>query len=152
MIEEGGREGENLPPGQNLGQQQNQAGNIAARPEGAAPRRQQRLNRQNLSSGSILNSTMGALFFPVISSVMGDLLKYALPAKWVNRGVAFKYGSRGILQEKWGRTVVGGCLFVLLKDAIVLYCKWKKARDFGKKKILDYVGKRGSHVTTQSSV
>jgi hypothetical protein len=39
---------------------------------------------------------------------------------------------------------------VVLKDAIVLYCKWKKARDFGKKKILDYVGKRGSDANSRS--
>jgi len=31
----------------------------------------------------------------------------------------------------------------VLKDALVLYCKWKKARDFGKMKILDYVGQQG---------
>ena len=84
---------------------------------------------------------MGALFFPAISSAMGGILAATLPTKWVF-GMS-KSGPRGLLQEKWGRTIVGGCLFVVLKDALVLYCKWKKARDFGKMKILDYVGQQG---------
>jgi hypothetical protein len=87
---------------------------------------------------------MGALFFPTISSVIGELLKVTLPKDWV-----FKRG--GLLQEKWGRSIVGGCLFVVLKDALVLYCKWKKARDFGKKRVLDYVGKRGGEAAAAAS-
>ncbi len=45
----------------------------------------------------------------------------------------------GLLQQKWGRSVVGGCLFVVLKDAITLYCKWRRAKNQGKRKVLDYV-------------
>ena len=81
------------------------------------------------------STVMGALFFPAISSLMGDLIKLSLPAKWVgNQG--------GLLKQKWGRSVIGGCLFVVLKDAVVLYCKWRKAKDFGKKRILDFRGQR----------
>ena len=98
--------------------------------------------RQNVSTAQVAGTVMGALFFPAISSIMGDLLKLALPARWITKessrwGVK---GSGGILKEKWGRSIIGGCLFVVLKDAVTLYCKWKKARDFGKKRILDYVG------------
>ncbi|KAG0649788.1 Membrane-associated RING finger 5, partial [Hyphodiscus hymeniophilus] len=100
--------------------------------------------RQNISTAQVASTVMGALFFPAISSVMGDLLKAALPVKWVSKeqsGLGVRVSS-GLLKEKWGRSIIGGCLFVVLKDAITLYCKWKKARDFGKKKILDYVGER----------
>ncbi|KAL3427871.1 hypothetical protein PVAG01_01380 [Phlyctema vagabunda] len=85
---------------------------------------------------------MGALFFPAISSLMGDLLKLALPKAWVFRAARRPWrssSSSGLLHEKWGRSVVGGCLFVVLKDAIILYCKWRKAKDAGKRKILNYV-------------
>jgi hypothetical protein len=79
---------------------------------------------------------MGALFFPAISSAMGSLLKYTLPRSWV---LSEKLtGSKGLLKEQWGRSLIGGCLFVVLKDAVLLYCKWRKARDFGKRKVLEW--------------
>jgi len=85
---------------------------------------------------------MGALFFPAVAAAMGEVLKVSLPAKWVGRGVGV--GGKGLLMEKWGRSLVGGCLFVVLKDVVTLYCKWRKAKDFGKRKIIDYVGKKGN--------
>lgn len=88
---------------------------------------------------------MGALFFPAISSLMGDLLKHTLPKKWVMKTVLSlshremkALPATGLLQEKWGRSIVGGCLFVVLKDALILYVKWKRARDQGKRRVLDY--------------
>lgn len=93
--------------------------------------------RRNVSTHSLSFQFMGAVLFPAISSIMGDALKYALPTIWMRaRG-----GKPGILQHKWARSVVGGCLFVVLKDVVVLYCKWKKARDFGKKKVIDFSSK-----------
>lgn len=102
-----------------------------------APRR---LNRwalhQDVSAAYIATTVMGALAFPAISSAMGEVIK-TMPLKWRER-----IGG-GLLREKWGRSVVGGCLFVVLKDMVTLYCKWRKAKDFGKRKVLDYVGKKG---------
>lgn len=126
-----------------------QGGNMAA--EGAQPaagrnedavapnQNQNRINqndawelRRNINASSIFLKMMGALFFPAVSSVMGDALKLALPSLWLRQ--------RGLLQHKWGRSIIGGCLFVVLKDVVLLYCKWKKARDFGKKRIRDFTG------------
>ena len=70
---------------------------------------------------------------------MGDVLNFVLPAKLVGRGFYMKIGPKGLLKKRWGRTIIGGCLFVVLKDVVTLYCKWKKARDFGKRKIIKYV-------------
>lgn len=126
---------------------QNAANEVQA---AAGPRRRAGRNnngweiRQNVSTAQVASTVMGALFFPAISSIMGDLLKIALPAKWVTKQPP-RWGvkvSGGLLKEKWGRSIIGGCLFVVLKDAVTLYCKWKKARDFGKKRVLDYVGER----------
>jgi outer membrane murein-binding lipoprotein Lpp len=83
---------------------------------------------------------IGALFFPTISSVMGRLLLYTMPSSWTSK-LGSKV-SKGLLKETWGRNLIGGCLFVVLKDAVTLYCKWRKARDFSTLKILDYVGER----------
>lgn len=102
--------------------------------------------RRNVSASAVASTVMGALFLPTISSVMGDLLKVTLPRDWVTKK-SVRLGATGLLQEKWGRSIIGGCLFVVLKDALLLYCKWKKARDFGKKRVLDYVGKRMGRTT-----
>ncbi|PQE06559.1 RING finger domain protein [Rutstroemia sp. NJR-2017a WRK4] len=112
-----GRNGEAVAPNQNQnGINQNDAWEL----------------RRNINASSIFLKMMGALFFPAVSSVMGDALKLALPSIWLRQ--------RGLLQHKWGRSIIGGCLFVVLKDVVMLYCKWKKARDFGKKRVRDYVG------------
>jgi hypothetical protein len=52
---------------------------------------------------------------------MSELLHLSLPAKWVGRGLEVRVESRGLLMEKWGKSIVGGCLFVLLKDVVTLY-------------------------------
>lgn len=100
---------------------------------------------QNVSATLSADTIMGALFFPAVAAAMGELLHVSLPAKWVGRGLGVRIGGRGgLLMEKWGRSLVGGCLFVVLKDVVTLYCKWKKARDFGKRRVLDWRGKRKS--------
>ncbi|RFU27874.1 hypothetical protein B7463_g8476, partial [Scytalidium lignicola] len=100
--------------------------------------------RRNISTSSVATSVMGALFLPAISSIMGDLLKLSLPTRWVVKQAArgrFSTSGGGLLHEKWGRSIIGGCLFVVLKDVVILYCKWKKARDFRNWNIVDYVKK-----------
>lgn len=100
--------------------------------------------QHNVSATLSADTIMGALFFPAVAAAMGELLHVSLPAKWVGRGLGVRIGGRGgLLMEKWGRSLVGGCLFVVLKDVVTLYCKWKKARDFGKRRVLDWRGKRG---------
>ncbi|TVY59538.1 E3 ubiquitin-protein ligase MARCH5, partial [Lachnellula suecica] len=122
-----------------------QAAPIDVPPPPAAPEQNRPANNQNWGIRRDFDITlaattvMGALAFPAISSMMGELLGLTLPEKWVGKGVSMRFGPRGLLKEKWGRTIVGGCLFVVLKDVVTLYCKWKKARDFGKRKIIQYV-------------
>ncbi|KAE8445849.1 hypothetical protein EG329_012772 [Mollisiaceae sp. DMI_Dod_QoI] len=103
----------------------------------------QRAIQHDIDVPNVTSTVLGALFFPAISSIMGTLLKYTLPAHLTSPTAVSQAVNKGLLREKWGRTIVGGCLFVVLKDAVVLYCKWKKARDFGKRKVLDFVGDRG---------
>ncbi|POS83051.1 hypothetical protein EPUL_005503 [Erysiphe pulchra] len=94
-------------------------------------------------ASQLISLVVGALSFPTVASIAGDILKYTLPYSLVTPQLTYSWGirsfKRGILTEKWGRTVVGGCLFVLLRDAVNLYCKWKKAREFGKRIVIDYV-------------
>jgi hypothetical protein len=96
--------------------------------------------RQELihDTSNLADTILGALLFPAISAGMGGLLKLALPKSWTAPQSAFERGRAGLLQSRWGRSVVGGCLFVLLKDALVLYCRWRLAQTHRKRRVLNY--------------
>jgi hypothetical protein len=80
---------------------------------------------------------LGALAFPAVAAGMGGLLTHVLPRTWLSASNSSN-GRPGLLSTKWGRSVVGGCLFVVLKDALVLYCRWKLAQGHRSRRILNY--------------
>ncbi|OJD19456.1 hypothetical protein AJ78_00630 [Emergomyces pasteurianus Ep9510] len=97
------------------------------------------------STSNIADTVLGALLFPAISASMGGVLKLALPKAWTtvpsvaaSSSPILERSRSGLLQSKWGRSVVGGCLFVLLKDALVLYFRWKLAKTHRKRRVLNY--------------
>ena len=109
--------------------------------------------RLAISVTPIAETVLGALLFPAIAGISGELLKVVLPRAWTSapglssRGT--RIAARGLLQEKWGRSLVGGCLFVVLKDAVMLYVRWKMAQMHRKRKVLDWEGrKNGAGVTS----
>ncbi|KAJ5095467.1 Zinc finger RING-CH-type [Penicillium alfredii] len=89
-------------------------------------------------TGNLADVVLGALVFPAISASVGGLLKYVLPKSWTTPSSVLERGRSGLLQTRWGRSVVGGCVFVLLKDALVLYCRWKLAQTHRRRKVLNY--------------
>ncbi|KAI9675823.1 MAG: hypothetical protein M1829_003248 [Trizodia sp. TS-e1964] len=94
----------------------------------------------------LVSTIVGALLFPSISAAMGDLLKLALPNSWTTsqsrRMLFFGRGTDGVLSEKWARSLIGGCLFVVLKDAVFLYYRWQIMQSFRKRRVLDYKGSK----------
>jgi hypothetical protein len=98
--------------------------------------------RQNyISLSRLAQSILGALVFPSISALMGDVLKATLPSKFTSLVMGKK--PNRFLQTRWGRSIVGGCLFVVLKDAVTLYVRWKMAQDHKKRHVVDYDKKKG---------
>ncbi|RMZ81027.1 hypothetical protein DV738_g2400, partial [Chaetothyriales sp. CBS 135597] len=83
------------------------------------------------------STVLGALVFPAVAAGMGDLLSYLIPSWWMTSANVVR-GRPGLMRYRWGRSVVGGCLFVVLKDALVLYCRWKLAQSHRNRKIMDY--------------
>ena len=85
-------------------------------------------NRPNTTLTDIVNGTVTALVFPAVSFGVGEMLRLAMPHTWVTRAV--ENGARrpptGLLQERWGRSLLGGCLFVVMRDAINLYTKYRR--------------------------
>jgi hypothetical protein len=128
-------------------------------PREPAQPRPQRVRRERgiaFSTTSLADTILGALIFPSIAAAMGELLKHSLPASWVtppssSPNVSWlggwittggKAGSSGrptgFLQTRWGRSLVGGCLAVGLKDAVLLYVRWKMAQNHRRRRILDH--------------
>jgi hypothetical protein len=111
----------------------------------------ERNNNFNLavSTNRLFESVLGALAFPAVSAVMGEFLRLVLPRSWTTLpGWSWRAGGSagkptGMLQQKWGRSLVGGCMFVVLKDAVMLYVRWRMARDHRMRRVLDYKGKKG---------
>jgi hypothetical protein len=134
-------EGDGGPPLADLPQPQEPAPvpNIPAQP--AAPRRQRVRRERNIafSTTTIADTILGALVFPSIAAFAGEVLKNVLPKAWVT----LPYVSskpKGFLQTQWGRSILGGCLFVGMKDAVMLYVRWKMARNHRLRTVLDYDG------------
>ncbi|MCJ1403025.1 hypothetical protein MMC11_006247 [Xylographa trunciseda] len=112
--------------------------------QGAAPQAQQAPNLL-VSTSRVADTIVGALCFPVIASVMGQLIKVGLPKTWT-----VPSGGRhrpGLLQTKWGRSIIGGCLFVVMKDALLLYSRYRIAQDHRKRRVVDYDRSKGKATT-----
>lgn len=89
------------------------------------------------SATGIASTVLGALLFPTLSGLAGEALKLVLPRNWL-----FGNGGRKtFLQAKWARSLVGGCLLVLGKDALVIYVKWKMAKMQRSRRVVNYVRK-----------
>jgi hypothetical protein len=149
----------------------NIADNRPAQPAGAQaqaqPQVQQNERRLSFSTTTVAETVLGALAFPTLAELSGEVLRLALPMSWTTPDAASagasvaaggflgalglrgtSYGStalrsgRGLLQEKWGRSLVGGCLFVVLKDAVMLYVRWRSARMHRERRVLDFQRKK----------
>ena len=140
---------DNRPP-QNAGQQEPQpneqpAGQQQAQPNNQAPGRQQDGGRRlSFSPTAIAETVLGALIFPTIAELSGELIRLTLPKSWTSMPTSsfssrpgVRIGAKGLLQEKWGRSLVGGCLFVVFKDALMLYVRWKMAQMHRRRRVLD---------------
>ncbi|KAK7191335.1 hypothetical protein DPSP01_003047 [Paraphaeosphaeria sporulosa] len=109
----------------------------------AQPRRPRiRRERNNISlTGSIVDTILGTFIFPGLAGTFGEVLRIALPKSWVTPPSSGK--PTGFLQNRWARSIVAGCLLVGLKDAFVLYARWKTAQNHRQRKVLDYDGSKG---------
>ncbi|KAI5360881.1 putative Zinc finger, RING-CH-type, Zinc finger, RING/FYVE/PHD-type, FANCL domain-containing protein [Septoria linicola] len=115
--------------------------------------------RLSFSPTGIAETFLGALFFPTIAGLSGEALKLILPYTWTNEPSVITSTSkamfgqsvttsryawtRGFFQKKWARSLVGGCLFVVCKDAIMLYVRWKAAQLHKRRRVVDVDRRKG---------
>ncbi|KAI1320656.1 hypothetical protein F5Y16DRAFT_405536 [Xylariaceae sp. FL0255] len=114
QIDAGGDDDDAIPNGNdNANANGNRNNNNNGRPAGET----------NGSGRSAVSFIAGTLLFPAVCFGAGEVLRYVLPSRLVSMG---RSTPTGMLQERWGRSFVGGCLFVVLKDAFLLYIKYRK--------------------------
>ncbi|KAA8628367.1 hypothetical protein SMACR_03771 [Sordaria macrospora] len=119
-------------------------------PQPAARARRERNNNNDrdrdgvelppFSLTDIVNNVVTSLLFPFISYGMGELIRLALPKSWTSppkpivtsgffkRGTILSQGPGGLLQQRWGRSLAGGCLFVVIRDVFELYAKYRNVQ------------------------
>lgn len=111
--------------------------------------------RLSLSVNHALQSVVGALFFPTIAGLAGEALKLVLPYTWVAEPppslLFWNRRPKGFLQNKWARSLVGGCLVVVCKDALLLYVKWRMAQMHKSRRVLDFDRSKGRGPLRSSS-
>lgn len=88
--------------------------------------------------------TFGALLFPGIAAGVGMALQWTLPRKWVAPPSFRDRYPVGFLQSHFGRSIAGGCLFVVIRDSLLLYSKYKTAQMHKQRRILDYDRAKGT--------
>jgi len=76
---------------------------------------------------TLMNSMTTTLLFPGISYGMGELIRRAVPHSWVQQPT-YRRPATGLLQYRWGRSLVGACLFFVLRDAFTLYYKYRRVQ------------------------
>ncbi|KAI0391376.1 hypothetical protein F5Y17DRAFT_440966 [Xylariaceae sp. FL0594] len=77
-----------------------------------------------------INFLAGSLLFPSVCYGAGEILRLILPSRLTTKSPSSSLLPTGLLEERWGRSLVGGCLFVVLKDAFFLYVKYRKMMNF----------------------
>lgn len=83
----------------------------------------------------ISNGIATTLLLPVISYAAGELVRALVPLSWTRRVVSSGPFRRpamlpvtGLLQMRWGRSLVGACLYYVLRDAFSLFYKYRKVQ------------------------
>lgn len=96
---------------------------------------------RRIGLGSLLsnlsNAIVSALILPGLSFVAGETLRLVLPEKWTTSSIRSPWSRvrPGLLQQQWGRSLVGGCLYVVLRDLLRVYTKTRKVSAMAKRRV-----------------
>lgn len=96
-------------------------------------------------------SVISALIFPTVAAAMGVLLKAVLPRSWTNAPRYWERYPAGFLSSRFGRSIAGGCLFLVLRDTVSLYSKYRLAQSHKQRRIVDYQGRSKARKAEASS-
>ena len=107
--------------------------------EAPPPPQQRREHLFDIDLEAFGQRVVGALLFPTVAAATGQALKMVLPRTWTTPPVrGLDRYSAGFMQSQFGRTIVGGCLFVVLKDALQMYATYHLAMSHKQRKVVNY--------------
>ncbi len=95
----------------------------------------------------VLTALATTLLLPRIAATAGEALGAVLPRAWT-APTSSAAGARGrqptgLLQERWGRSLVGGAVFIVLRDAWALYAKYRRVQVKRQRRIKNVDRRRG---------
>ncbi|RMZ72876.1 Zinc finger RING-CH-type [Pyrenophora seminiperda CCB06] len=105
-------------------------------PAVAAPPRPRRVRRDHattFSTTSLADTLLGALIFPTLAAAMGELLRHVLPTDWVTPPMS----STSSPAFSWLVATWQGGGGSGLKDALMLYVRWRSARNHRRRGIVN---------------
>lgn len=100
---------------------------------------EQRPSEIRVDALGVVYKVIGSLLFPAISASVGALLSLCLPPSW-SKPLSLGRPT-GLLQTRFGRSLVGGMLFVGIKDAMVFYSRYRLAREHRERRVIDWNGR-----------
>ncbi|POS79080.1 hypothetical protein DHEL01_v202536 [Diaporthe helianthi] len=106
---------QNPPPNNNVNNNNNQAQEEMIRERNGGP---------STTLTDLVNGVVSAITFPLVCWGAGEFLRHILPDSWIMR--THTRAGTGLLQEQWGRSLVGGMVFVVARDAVNLYTKHRR--------------------------
>ncbi|KAL2758969.1 hypothetical protein ACRALDRAFT_1075317 [Sodiomyces alcalophilus JCM 7366] len=122
---------------------------VAEAPAAAEPADGQRQWNVHASLRDIGNSLAASLLLPAISAGAGELLRLALPRRMTTPSL-LSCRRPGLLQEMWGRSLVGGCIYLVLRDAFRLYTKYRRAVNKPLRKVRNVERRKGEAAASSS--
>lgn len=116
------------------------------------PNNQNQNQNQNNGGGAqlqtalidIANALAASLLLPGISYGVGELLCLSLPKRWTTPArIGMFRMQTGLLQERWGRSLVGGCVYLVLRDAFRLWTKHRRVVNRPLRRVRNVERRRG---------
>ncbi|OAA54673.1 Zinc finger, RING/FYVE/PHD-type [Cordyceps fumosorosea ARSEF 2679] len=91
---------------------------------------------------NVSSALVSALILPGVCFAAGEALRLVLPKQWTAapaRNPWMRHGSAGarlgLFQQQWGRSLVGGCLYIVLRDMLRVYTKTRKVAALSNRRV-----------------
>lgn len=97
----------------------------------------------------LVNGVVSALTFPLVCWASGEVLRHTLPSGWVTR--PNPRDVTGLLQEQWGRSLVGGAVFIVARDMVNLYTKHRQVEVRKHRRVRNVPRRKAKNLSRQNS-
>ncbi|CAN8102097.1 unnamed protein product [Discula destructiva] len=97
----------------------------------------------------LVNGVVSALTFPLVCWASGEVLRHTLPVAWVTR--PHSRAVTGLLQEQWGRSIVGGAMYIVARDMVNLYTKHRRVEVRKQRRVKNVPRRKAKGLTRQNT-